>query len=403
GPGRVLLAALVWLGGLLLKETALVMPVLLWAAALATGDLSAAGAGRAWARRVAPLALALGPYAVLRVAALGLRGPAALSGAGGFQVLEVLALVGELGGKLFWPVPLFAVPPSGPVASALEPRVLLGAALVLGLGALLVAARRRPGRDAVWAGALWLVVPLLPVLLLRLKGVEAYAERYLYLPSVGFVLLVAAGLRGGLERWPGHARAMALATGGVLAVSAALTVASVPMWRDDQTLWEAMAEAVPGRPLIHARLGSVYLKSRRLEDAVRELEVAVAGLPGDFRIRSDLAVAYARTGRLEEALQQLEAAVRLRPDNAMAWHNLGLALRRAGRPEQALERFQQALRLAPGRADSHLELGRTLLALGRSAEAVGPLKEALRLRPGFEAAERALASARAGGTRPPAP
>lgn len=401
-PGRVLLAALVWLGGLLFKETAVVLPVLVWAAARATGALEAAGGLRAWALRCAPLALALVPYGVLRAWALGARLPVSGESAGGLRVAGALGLVGELGGRLFWPASLSVVPPSGPVASPWEPRVLLGALLVLGLGALLVVALRR-GWEVALAGALWLAVPLLPVLFLQLRGAEAYAERYLYLPSVGFVLLVGLGLRGALERGPGGARALALAGGGVLAACAAQTVAYVPVWHDNLTLWEYTAQAVPGRPTVHANLGNAYLKARRLEEAVPHLERAAAGLPRDFRVRSDLAVAYAQTGRLEQALRELEAAVRLRPDNPVAWHNLGLALRRAKRPGEALARFQEAVRLAPGRAESHLELGRTLLQLGRGEEAVAPLEQALRLKPDLEAARRALASARGGGAAPPAP
>ncbi len=388
--GRALAAAGVWLCGLLIKETAIVLPVLLWAAERASGG--DVGGVRARVRRYGLLALALLPYAVLRLRALGLALPSGGRAAEGtFRGLDVLALMAELGGKLFWPVPLTVVPPSGPVTSPWEPRVWVGAVLVLALVGLLALALRRK-HAALLAGVIWLGVPLLPAFYLQLRGVEAYAERYLYLPSVGFVLLVGLALRGVLERWPGQARAVGLAFGGTLAAAALLTGVAVRVWEDDLTLWEHTLREVPDRPLVHASLGNALLKARRVEEAVPHLEVAAAALPEAFRVQSDLAVAYAQTGRLDEAVRVLERAVRLRPDFPVVWHNLGLALRRLERLDEAEAHFRQALRLAPGRAESHLELGRTLLRRGHTREAVTHLREALRLQPGLEAARRALAS-----------
>ncbi|MBN9683150.1 MULTISPECIES: tetratricopeptide repeat protein [unclassified Corallococcus] len=400
---RAWLAALTWLGGLLLKETAIVLPVLLVVLEWGTG--MAPVGFRERLRRHGPLAVALAVYAALRLSALGLAAPAdprRLSN-GGASLADALALVTRLGGKLLWPHPLVAAPPASWVRSPWEPAVLLGGVCVVGfLGLLGWAVRRRQG--AVVTGLSWLAVPLLPVLALQARGVEAYAERYLYLPSVGFVLLVAVGIRALLERWPTSARALTLASGGVLAAFALLTVLRIPVWHDEVSLWETTVEQVPERPSAHAWLGAAYLNVRRVPEAVPHLETAAAALPGNYRVRSDLAVAYAMTGRFEDAVRQLEVAIRLKPGSATPRHNLGLTLRRAQRLEAAVASFREALQLEPGRADSHLELGRTLLQLGRAREAEASLTEALRLKPDLEAARRALAAARsAPSTAQPGP
>ncbi|RKH18290.1 tetratricopeptide repeat protein [Corallococcus sp. CA041A] len=400
---RAWLAALAWLGGLLLKETAIVLPVLLVVLEWGTG--TAPVGFRERLRRHGPLAVALAVYAALRLSALGLAAPAdprRLSN-GGASLADALALVTRFGGKLLWPHPLVAVPPASWVRSPWEPAVLLGGLCVMGFLLLLGwAVRRRQG--AVVTGLFWLAVPLLPVLALQSRGVEAYAERYLYLPSVGFVLLVAVGLRALLERWPASARALTLASGGVLASFALLTLLRIPVWHDEVSLWETTVEQVPERPSAHAWLGAAYLNVRRAPEAVPHLETAAAALPGNYRVRSDLAVAYAMTGRFQDAVRQLEAAIRLKPRSATPRHNLGLTLRRAGQLDAAVARFREALQLEPARADSHLELGRTLLQLGRPREAEAALTEALRLKPDLEAARRALAAARsAPSTAQPGP
>ncbi|WP_375761262.1 tetratricopeptide repeat protein [Corallococcus exercitus] len=400
-PARALAAGGVWLLGLLLKETAVVLPVLLWVMERVWTSAEARGGLLAQVRRFALLGLGFVAYAGLRLSALGGALP---SGHGGrsllVRVIGTLAFPADLGGKLVWPVPLSVASPGGLVESAADPRVWVGAVIILAVLALGLWAWRRQ-QEVMLAGWLWLVVPFLPAMALQARGVDAYAERYLYLPSIGFTLWMALGVRGLLSRWPEHARTVALATGGVLGAFTLLTVFYVPVWRDDLTLWTYVQETSKDQPLIHANLGNLHLNAGRVREAIPELEIAVRGMGGEFRVHNNLAVAYAKAGRFGDARKELERTVRLMPDNPVAWHNLGLVSRNEGDLETAIARFQDALRLAPKRVDSLMELGRTLLRAGRPSEAVPPLEEALRLEPGLVAARRALAQARSAASAPP--
>ncbi|WP_223636824.1 tetratricopeptide repeat protein [Corallococcus sp. EGB] len=399
-PLRTVAASGAWLAALLLKETAFVLPVLLWSLERATASPLERGGLGSQARRYALLCVGGGMYAVLRLTALRGGLPEAPGAGGGSRLGGLLAFPADLGGKLLWPSPLAVVSPEGPVRSLLDARVGLGCALLVGLVALAIWAWRR--RHAIaGAGLVWLGVPLVPAWVLQARGVDAYAERYLYLPSVGFVLLVGLALREALRKWPGGARTLALASGGVLAVFAALTLAYVPTWRDELSLWTYVQAHAADRPLIHVKLGDLHLNAGRLDAALPELELAARFLPGDFRVHNNLAVAYAKAGRMPEARREFEWTARLMPSNPVAWHNLGLVSRREGDLEAAIARFQDALRLSPQRVDSLLELGRTLVRAGRAAEAVAPLEEALRLSPGLEPARKALAEARAAASSPP--
>ncbi|AGC47643.1 hypothetical protein MYSTI_06370 [Myxococcus stipitatus DSM 14675] len=396
--GRAVGAALLWFSGLMFKEVAIVFPVVLWATDRAAGVRPASPGLRGWVLRYAPLGLGLMGYAAFRLNAVGASLPVpAGAGHAGMYPVHTLALAGKLMGKLFWPHPLVSTVPLRVLPTPAH--VALGSVLLAGLLAVLWWKRREA--SAAFAGAVWLLAPLLPIFLLQFRGVESYAERFLYLPSVGFCLLVAVGLRAGLERWREHARALKLVAGGVVAIFAVMTLWRVPVWHDDISLWEDSVASVPEQPMLRAYLGASYLKVRRAEEALPQLEIAAHAFPRNYKIQSDLAVAFALLGRIDESILQFERTLQLRPSAAVVVHNLGLALRRAKRLDEALLRFQEALRLAPHRADSHLELGRTLLQLGRPAEAVAPFEEALRLRPELEPARRGLQQARmALGTTP---
>lgn len=96
------------------------------------------------------------------------------------------------------------------VDKAVSAAFLFPAALLLALilGTVWVVRRLQDVRLALFAGC-WIALPIIPVLWLR-----AYAEgdiahdRYLYIPSIGFVLLLSLGLAELAKRWPARENAV---------------------------------------------------------------------------------------------------------------------------------------------------------------------------------------------------
>ena len=70
---------------------------------------------------------------------------------------------------------------------------------------------------------------------------------------------------------------------------------------------------------INALLGSLRLQAGKIDDAVRNLEIAHRGRPSDVRIATNLATALVKTGDLEGALKVA------RLDLALADPSLALA------------------------------------------------------------------------------
>jgi len=113
--------------------------------------------------------------------------------------------------------------------------------LFLGLWAL---ARRRV-EPAV--GLLWFVGTLVPVLQI-VPIPERFAERFLYLPIVGILLLAAAAFRALHARAPNAAWSGA---GAALLLLGLLTFARNEDWRSPVGLWESAAEAQPRAARAH--------------------------------------------------------------------------------------------------------------------------------------------------------
>jgi hypothetical protein len=86
-----------------------------------------------------------------------------------------------------------------PVESLLDIRALVGLAVSMGVAAAAWYLRRHPFAAVGFELGL---LPLLPALYIPAIGEGAFFERYLYLPVLGFAILVTLGARAVIERWP---------------------------------------------------------------------------------------------------------------------------------------------------------------------------------------------------------
>jgi tetratricopeptide (TPR) repeat protein len=382
-PGLTLrsaLAGLAFLFALLFKE-----PAVLLLGMVGVWDVMRGGRAwslRQWLGRYAPLAVALVLYAALRIHALAGLGRtvhhSSLGTAG--YVLNALPLLAQHLGALALPLELNSFHVFEPVDSPWAPQVLSGLAALASLAiAAAVFWRRAPSALVALA---WCLLPLLPVLYIPALGSNTFAERYLYLPSVGFLLLVGMGLEA-LGRRPLVLGALAV---GVLAGGAA-TASRNTVWHDNLSLWLDVQSKSPEAPEIHEGLGLALLDRGRTAEAIAHLERAPRNSAPALR---NLGVAYAREGRLQEAEATLGQAVRLEPDNAGAWSNLCLVHKNLKQFPRALEECGNAARLAPHLPEVRTSFGQVLLLTGRWDEAEQSLQAALALKPDFTPARRLL-------------
>jgi TolB-like protein/class 3 adenylate cyclase/Flp pilus assembly protein TadD len=159
---------------------------------------------------------------------------------------------------------------------------------------------------------------------------------------------------------------------------------------DSQTLEQALETAQRGvalndsLPIAHMALGYTYLAQKQYDQAIAEMERAIALDPNLANGYAFLAEVLSRVGRSKDALQMVEQALRLKPlsaDNHL--NSVGVAYYLAGRPEEAvapLQRFLSHYRHALG---AHLTLAAVYSELGKEAEAQAEAAEVLRINPQF--------------------
>jgi len=229
------------------------------------------------------------------------------------------------------------------------PNLLAAAGSLLVLAVLfLAAAGRRRSAPYLLMGWVWFLVMLLPVIGLVQVGMQAMADRYMYLPSIGLFIAVVWGLA---ELAAGARRRRAVVTGlGAAAVLACAvdTRNQLGFWRDNITLFEHVVKVSPKDNF----LGYFYLGISHAEQG--DLDAAAQCLAASVDANSRFTLARSRLGNVllvqkkyAQAQPYLEAVVKAAPDNVPARVALGMALAGQEQYAAAQAEFEAALRLKP--------------------------------------------------------
>jgi tetratricopeptide (TPR) repeat protein len=331
-------------------------------------------------KRYSPYLGAATVYVILRVNALGGFAPVRRHSELGLTdyLINIFPLFRQYLQKLFLPVHLNAYHVFSPLSSLLAPQGLLSLAITMAFAVAVLLAMKK-NKPAFFALAL-VLLPLLPSLYIPGAGENTFAERYLYLPSFGFVLLIAILV----ERVASHrlnwsvplAVALILVTG----FYAHGTVQRNTVWRDDERLWRDVVDKSPGSAVAHYNLASA-LNSRGLVDgAIEEYQTAIRIQPAAVAYKS-LGAAYQAKGFFTEAAQQYAHAVHLQPGDADAHILLAAAYAESGALDSAIEHFRVVVQLQPDSANARYNLGAAYLEKGLPREAIPHLESAVRLNP----------------------
>jgi protein O-mannosyl-transferase len=230
-------------------------------------------------------------------------------------------------------------------------------------------------------GGLFFLINVILVLKLVPLGVEFIADRYVYLASIGLLLVVVQlGVELVQAHGPAGRRAGIATLAAVTVWFSALAYVRTADWRDRLTFETRVLRQYPDDPDALAGLGIALKDQGRLEEAVAQFSRAATIDPNNADTRINLCASLQKLGRFEDAVREGRAAVRLRPQQADAHTNLAAALEAMGRSEESASEYAEVVRLTPGSGEAHANLGRTLLAVpGRSTDAVTHLREAIRL------------------------
>jgi protein O-mannosyl-transferase len=319
------------------------------------------------ARLTAPFMLLAGIYAAHRDWALGGSAQCApISGSYGQTLVDTVPAI-AIYFRLLWGIPPFSIDYTDMRGhlSFFSISVLTGLFLIFLWAAAAWAAWRHEKLRPAAAGLLWLAFFLLPVSNL-VPMMQYLAERFLYLPLIGWLLALGALLARAPRPRVGLGAAAAL-----LALWIPVALARERIWRDEVTLFARSSLDNPANKRLRENaLGAIFSlpqmhSSFGLDETTRHLQVtapiprsqaqemlptllqARQLLPDEQRLTAALGITFAMAGQISNAVPFLELAARQGSNDPQCWIDLGSAYALEKQADKARQAWETALRLDP--------------------------------------------------------
>ncbi len=344
--------------GLLSKEMAVTLPVILILYDFCSADKKSFKTVFANARYYLLFGIVTGGYLYLRYSVLG-RMSGQNEYIGGSLSSAFLTMSRGLTHYiqlLIYPVRLSAIYVFSVSSSLLETPVIFSLAILLLLLILTVILFRK-SRTASFA-IIWFFVTLFPVCnIIPLQDVTI-AERFLYLPAVGFCILLGLLSMKVFDIRNKETKRSA----GVLFVILLIiffslrTISRNADWKDENSFWKATAETAPNSYRVHNSLGYLYMKSD-INRAIKSFERSLELNPDNARAHNNLAIAYAEKGWYEKAIKKFKDVLVTDPNDSSTRSNLGLAYVKIGFYNNAVKECRRAVKLNPANDIAYNNLG----------------------------------------------
>ena len=275
------------------------------------------------------------------------------------------------------------------VASFASPIVLAGLALYIGLMGTAFRIRKR---SALLSFALvWYIIGLFPVM--NLYPVNAYmAEHWLYVPSIGFFLILAVVLEK-LYQQPSYQKVVMGCCVFIIGAFSFLTIQQNQVWHNPFNFYQRVVEINPKFIKAYNNLGKMNAEAGNCMEAITYFEKALEVEPNFVKAYNNAAVCYADLGQKDKAIDYYQKALNLEPEFVPTYNNLGVLFMENDNLQEARKYFDKALDLNPKEDKTYFNLGILAEMKNNYQEAIGYYTKALEINPSYREAQNNIGSA----------
>uniref|UniRef100_A0A8C5LWM5 dolichyl-phosphate-mannose--protein mannosyltransferase n=1 Tax=Leptobrachium leishanense TaxID=445787 RepID=A0A8C5LWM5_9ANUR len=235
-------------------------------------------------------------------------------------------------------------------------------------------------RRILTLGLGFLIIPFLPASNLFFRVGFAIAERVLYLPSMGYCVLLTYGYIK-LCRQVKNKKFLTAAIVGLLAMNTVRCIYRSNEWKSEELLFNSALPVCPLNAKVHYNVGKNLADRGHQAAAIQYYREAVRLNPKYVHAMNNLANILKERNELQEAELLLSRAVSIQHDFSAAWMNLGIVQNSLKQFEEAEKSYLTAIKYRKKYPDCYYNLGRLYADLNRHMDALNAWRNATILKP----------------------
>lgn len=225
----------------------------------------------------------------------------------------------------------------------------------------------------------WFFLTLLPESSI-LPQTDVIFEHRLYLPIVGYCLLMACGVYYLIGKKTLNGAVIILSL--VVAINSVLTFQRNKVWKDEITLWNDIVQKSPHKARPYINRGWAFYNQEDNAKAMTDYNKSIAIYAGYIYPFDDRGLIYAQEGKYLQAIAEYNKANSINPYYAKVYYHRGLAYLKLNNKIQALSDFNKAIKLDPQFVDAYNERGSLYAQEGDSQLAQLDHLKSLQIDPG---------------------
>ncbi|MCB9771759.1 MAG: tetratricopeptide repeat protein [Candidatus Omnitrophica bacterium] len=218
------------------------------------------------------------------------------------------------------------------------------------------------------------------------RFMQIVADRYMYLPSVGFCLFVGYVIE---RLWKENflsvvAQNVIITVLIVAALALSIkTFSQISIWKDSFTFWNYTVKHSPESFVAYNNRGRIYVSREQYDLALADYQESVRINPTYSKVHKNLAMIYERTGDTKEAILEYTKAIESDSNYSGAYNNRGLLFEKEGKIPAALEDFSRAIASDPDYVLGYGNRGMLYVRLGEFDKGLADLSRAIKLAPNY--------------------
>jgi tetratricopeptide (TPR) repeat protein len=284
--------------------------------------------------------------------------------------------------KMVWPARLGALYPYPIHPMPIWQFLVILLVLVIGTSFVISRYSKNP---YLFIGWFWYGITLVPVIGLVQVGMQAMADRYMYLPSIGITILFFWTVARLSEKWPYRKVILGISSAVIIVTMTAATRAQSAYWKDSAVLFKHTLAVTHNNYTLYRNMGWLLVNQNKPDEAIDYFNKAIQIWPDFPSANLDLANLLIKRKQFDEAMSCLNRVLKIVPNYADTYVNMGIILAAQGKNDEADRAHEQAIRLDPRCFAAFTNLATLKAQQGLMDEAIQYLHQSIQINPTAEA------------------
>jgi protein O-mannosyl-transferase len=246
--------------------------------------------------------------------------------------------------------------------------------IALGITGLIFYSFRK--RKDIFFGFVFFIINIFLVLQLLPVGRAIMADRYAYISSIGFFIIIAGTYQWLIEKNPALRKILIGFLSAYTILLSVLTYQHSKIWKDSFSLWEHAIKNYPSDAAYY-NLGEAYHNLEKYPEAIENYSRAIALNPVYVKAYNNRGVAQIPFKKYEASMLDFNKAISIDPACAGAYFNRGNVWSNINQPEKALAEFSKAILIDTNYADAYYHRANTWIDLSRPDKALADYDKAV--------------------------